>query len=56
MANPPYLSPIESANSCHGCADQLPDAAPDGDVSTKMIGKSSSAGCRPSVTAFVGRP
>jgi hypothetical protein len=47
---------IVSASSCHGCTDQWPDAAPDGDASTKTIGKSCCGGCRPSVITFVGRP
>ena len=51
-----YWALIESASSCHGSTDQWPDAAPDGEASTKTIGKSCCGGCRPSVTAFVGRP
>src|SRR6266849_3340971 len=47
---------IESASSCHGSTDQRPDAAPDGEASTNTVGKSPSAGCRPSAIAFVGRP
>ena len=51
----PIYELIESASSCHGCTDQWPDAAPDGEASTKTIGKSCCGGCRPSAIAFVGR-
>ncbi len=55
VANPPY-GLIESANSCHGCTDQWPDAAPDGEANTKTIGESSAVGCLPNVIVLVGSP
>jgi hypothetical protein len=45
-----------SAGSCHGFTDQLPDAAPEGEGSTKISGKSLSGGCLPAPSAVVGLP
>jgi hypothetical protein len=42
---------VKSASSCHGRTDQWPDAAPEGEASTKIVEKSCCGGCRPSATA-----
>jgi hypothetical protein len=57
-AHPGYglMRLIQSASSCHGWTDHAPAAAPDGEASTKISGKPSDGGCRPSATTLVGFP